>query len=250
ERGVAQALAGAAHEIDINRFRLAHRLPAELDRPIAGADPAAGDVGRFAAVAAEQDRGVCLNSLMPLAAQQAVDWLAKMLSFEIPKSHIDRRHRGNRDAGAAEIKRAAVHFLPQTFGFERVLANQNLPQSAGDIMAERRIDDRLDDLRRAIGLADPFQAGVGADADQHGVLAAGRFGDDVLDAEDLADDLRDYHGGHSMAAEIGYVAEYCSRRRTPTQAVRSRLGFPTPHTFGPECLHDRSKLGRSRSEER
>ena len=51
----------------------------------------------------------------------------------------------------------------------------NLAQAAGDVVAERRVDDRLDHLGRRIRLADSFQPGVGADAHEHGVLAAGRL---------------------------------------------------------------------------
>ena len=49
-------------------------------------------------------------------------------------------------------------------------------QATGDIVAERRIDNRLDDLGRGVGLANALEPVVGANAHQHGVLAAGRFG--------------------------------------------------------------------------
>ena len=81
--------ARAAHQLDIERFALAHRLPAELDRLVAGLAPAAGDVGRFAPVAAEQDRGVGLDPLVLLAAQQPMDRLAEVLALEIPQGHVD-----------------------------------------------------------------------------------------------------------------------------------------------------------------
>ena len=77
---------------------------------------------------------------------------------------------------AAEVHRPAVHLLPQPLVLQRVLADEQLPQAAGDVVAERRVDDRLDHLGRRVGLADAFQAGVGADADQHRVLAAGGLG--------------------------------------------------------------------------
>ena len=82
------------------------------------------------------------------------------------------------------------------------------PQAAGDVVAERRVDDRLDHFGRRVGLADPFQARVGAHADEHRILAAGRLGLDVLDAQDLADDLGDFHerrisSGRSLHANRG-----------------------------------------------
>ena len=77
---------------------------------------------------------------------------------------------------------------------QRILADENLAQAAGDVVAERRIDDRLDHLGRRIGLADPFEPGVGADPHQHRILAAGRLGGDVLNAQNLADDFGDFHG--------------------------------------------------------
>ena len=40
-----EPFAGAAHQVEIERFALAHRLPAELDGLVAGFGPAAADVG-------------------------------------------------------------------------------------------------------------------------------------------------------------------------------------------------------------
>src|SRR5262245_3243652 len=60
-------------------------------------------------------------------------------------------------------------------------------------MTKRRVDNRLDDLRLRIGLADAFQAVVGADPYQHRVLAAGGFLFDRRNAKQLADDIRNFH---------------------------------------------------------
>src|SRR5207244_13007581 len=95
---------------------------------------------------------------------------------------------------AAAIHRLAVPLLPHALAFQRVLANQELPQSTRDVVAERGIDDRLHHLGRRIRLADSFETGVGADAYQYRILAAGRLRLDVRDAENLADDLGDLHG--------------------------------------------------------
>ena len=130
---------------------------------------------------------------MLLAAEQAVDRLAERLALQVPQSHIDRGHRGDADRRAAEVHRAAIHLLPEPFVVERVLADQKSPQPAGDVVAERGVDDRLHHLGRRIRLADAFEAVVGADADEHRVLAAGGLRLDVRDAENLADDLGDLH---------------------------------------------------------
>ena len=58
--------------------------------------------------------------------------------------------------GAAKIHRPAMHFLPEPLGLQGVFADDDFPQAAGDVMAERGVDDGLDHLGRRIGLADPF----------------------------------------------------------------------------------------------
>ena len=116
-----------------------------------------------------------------------------MLALQVPQGHIDGRHRGDRHRRAAKIHRAAEHFLPQPLGFQRMLADEQFAQAAGDVMAEWRIDNGFDDLRRRVGLADPFQAVVGAHPHEHGVLAAGGLGLNAGDAKNLADQVGDFH---------------------------------------------------------
>ena len=106
------------------------------------------------------------------------------------------------DRRAAEVHRAAIHLLPQPLGLQRVFAQHDLPQPAGDVVAERRVDDRLDHLGRRVGLADAFQARVGANAHEHGVLAAGRLGLNVLNPQDLANDLGDFHGSRCHKTDL------------------------------------------------
>ncbi len=169
------------YKFEIQSLGFPHRLPAEFDGAIPGFAPATADVGRFPAVVPEQDRGVSRNGVVPFAAQQAVDRLPEVLPLQIPQSHIDGRHRRDRDRGPPEIDGAGQHLLPQPLGFERVFADQEFAQSAGDVMAEGSVDDRLDDFRGRIGFPDPFGPVVGANPHKDGVLAAGRFGGDASD---------------------------------------------------------------------
>lgn len=155
---------------------------------------ALGDVAGFLAVAAEEDRGVAANLVVLLAAEQPVDRLPEHLAFQIPQGHIDGGHRGDADGGAAKIHRLAVHLLPQPFVLERVLADEQVPQPAGDVVAERSVDDGLDHFRRRIRFADPFEAVIRANANQDRILAGGGLGDDVGNAENLANDFSDLHG--------------------------------------------------------
>src|SRR6185295_6201959 len=90
------------------------------------------------------------------------------------------------------------------------LADQNLPQPAGDVVAERRVDDRLHDLRRRIRFADPFETVVGADSHQHNVLTTSSLSHDRLTTQNLADDFSDLHGVPSecvVAAQTGNRGE-------------------------------------------
>jgi hypothetical protein len=68
-----------------------------------------------------------------------------------------------------------------------------LSQPGGDVVAEGCVNHRLDHFRRRIGFANPFQAVVRADADQNRVLAAGGFSFNLRNANDLADNLSDFH---------------------------------------------------------
>ncbi len=130
---------------------------------------------------------------MLLAPQQAMDRLAEVLAFDIPQGQIDGGHGRDGDRAAAAIHGAAIHLLPQPLGLQRVLADQQRSQPGGHVVAERSVDHRLDHFGRGIGLADPLQAGVGLDANEHRVLAAGRFGFDVLDPQNLTFDFGDFH---------------------------------------------------------
>ncbi len=104
---------------------------------VTGLAPALGDGLGLAAIAAKQDRGISLNSLVLLAAEQPVDRLAKVLALEVPEGHIDGGHGGDRDRRAAKVQSAAVHLLPQPLGFQGILAEQQLAKPAGDVVAER-----------------------------------------------------------------------------------------------------------------
>ena len=152
-----------------------------------------GDLFGLAAVAAEEDRSVGLDTLVLAAAEQSMDRLAKVLSFQVPQRHIDRGHGGDGDRRAAEVERAAVHLLPQPLGFQRVFAQEHLAQPAGDVVAEGSIDDGFDHFGLRIRFANPFQPVVGTNAHKHCILAAGGFVLDVRDAEELADDFGDFH---------------------------------------------------------
>ena len=181
------------------------------------------------AVAAKQDRGVGRNRIAAFAAKQPMDRLAEMLSLEIPQGHVDGGHRGDRHRRAAEIDRPGEHLLPQPLGLERVLADQQLAQSAGDVVTERGIDDRLDDFGRGIGLADPFRAVVGADPHEDRVLTACRLGGDLSDPQDLADHMRDFHCFPHVCLRNASLG----RERTSSDHSASVPDFTPNHSSAP-----------------
>jgi len=91
----------------------------------------------------------------------------KMLSLQVPERHVDGCHGGDRDTGPAEVHRVAIHFLPETFCFERVLPDQQLAESTGDVMAVGSINDGFDDFWRGVSFTDAFQSIICFYADQH-----------------------------------------------------------------------------------
>ena len=136
---------------------------------------------------------------MPFAAEQPVDRLAEMFPLEVPQGHVDGSHRGDGDRRAAKVHGPVVHFLPQPVGLERVLADEQLPQPAGNVVAERSIDDGLDDFGGRVRFADPLQSVVGAHAHEDGILATGSLLSHFADAENLTDHMGDFHGGQHLA---------------------------------------------------
>ena len=171
-RMVAATGTGAADQIQVHRFRCPHGRPAELDRRVTGLDPAPSDLAGFRTVPAEQDGRIGANAVVPLASEQLMDRGAGMLSLQVPQSQVNPGHCRNRNAAPSEIDAAAVHLVPEPFRVERVLAEQQCPQAAGLAMTERRVDDRLGHFRAGIDFADAFEAGVGPDTDEQGILSA------------------------------------------------------------------------------
>src|SRR5256885_1785732 len=146
-RVIADACARAAHEFQIERFVLTHWLPSKLHGLIAGFDPPVANLLGLPPIASEQNRSVSFNPFMLFAAEQPMDRFAEMFSFQVPERHIDGAHGGDGHGTASEILGSAIHHLPKSFDFQRVLAKQNLPQPARDVVAEGSVDNSLDDLR-------------------------------------------------------------------------------------------------------
>src|SRR5262249_25661386 len=65
-----------------------------------------------------------------------------------------------------------VHLVPQPRDIQRVLADQDVPETTRGDMAERGFDDRLADSGVGVRLADAGDALIGLDADQADRLAA------------------------------------------------------------------------------
>ena len=98
-------------------------------------------------------------------------------------------------------------------------------------MAVRRIDDGFDDFGRRIGLADAFQTGIRAHADEHDILATGGLLLDRFNSQDLADDFLYFHA-ISRAGSSGLTR--CVERLI---SPYSNVGKPRSGTFyGRSCL--------------
>jgi hypothetical protein len=60
-------------------------------------------------------------------------------------------------------------------------------------VAEGGIDNRLDHLGRRIGLANPFEPGIGLNAHEHRILATGSLRRHIFDSQNLANHTFDAH---------------------------------------------------------
>ena len=111
-----------------------------------------------------------------------MDGLLKVFSLEVPKRHVHCAHRANRHGTAAEVHRTAIHFLPEPFGLQRIFAQKNFAESAGDGVAVGRVNDGLDHFRGRVRFANAFEqvsrdllapADLNRTLDTDGVLEAG-----------------------------------------------------------------------------
>ena len=86
------------------------------------------------------------------------------------------------------------HQLPEPVDLERVLADDQLADAAGDRMRRRHLDDRARDVRGRVRLADPDHALVGVHPDEERVLrAVGAARVDLVEAEHDGLDVDDLH---------------------------------------------------------
>ena len=101
---------------------------------------------------------------------------------------------------SAEIGRKTAAFaeLPEPLRFQRVFADQDFTQAAGDGVAIGRVDNCFDDLRGGVCLADALEPIIGSHAHQHDILTTGSLLLDRFDAQDLADDLGYFHGPNAF----------------------------------------------------
>ena len=191
---IAGGLAGGAHEGHIEIGIATEGSPAEFDRREAALDQLGHDAARSRpgcpasgcwhrrGSPCDGDRpagdGSADPSALPLMSQRAMSmplmaWMAGPC--------------------AAVVDRAAVELVPETVDLQRILADQEMTQPAGDGVRRRGIDDRFHHRRQRIDLAEAGDPLIGLDADQQRVLAAVGLGDvhlrlaqdDGLDIGDL-----------------------------------------------------------------
>ncbi len=166
------ALPGRPHMGDVARLALTHRTPAELDGPKALLHQPGADALGLGRRVAEQDGGVGAERLAETAAEELVDRPFRRLADDVPQGDLDAAHRLDDRPLPAEEDRALVHAVDEAVDLERVLADDALGQAAAYLVRQRRLDDRLGDERRRVGLADAGDAGVGMDLDDQRLLAA------------------------------------------------------------------------------
>ncbi len=106
---------------------------------------------------------------------------------------------------AAEVKRTAIHFLPEAPYLQRVFAGQKCGQAGTDLVGGRCVDDCLGDRGRGIDFAQAGNTFVGMDAHEHAILAAVADGgiDAAFRTQQDRFDLRDTHVFRGSVGEIG-----------------------------------------------
>src|SRR6185295_20325443 len=100
-------------------------------------------------------RGVALAVVTRRSAEQLVHRHAERLALDVPEREVERAERV-RLLAARRVEPRDVHFLPDRFGVERVLADE-------------RTGALLERVLRA-AFADAGDPGVGLDGRDHGAL--------------------------------------------------------------------------------
>ena len=194
DRGVrADRVADALDVGAVRLLGLAEVLPAELE----GGEARLLEAGRLLAgldaVRPEEGGGVGADLGVGRAAQEVAERAAERLALDVPEGDVDAADGVDHRAAAAIVDRGLVHLVPEALDVERVLADQDLAQADHDRVGAGRLDDRLDDGRGGVGLADAGDALVGVDEDDGGVLGPVRLHRDARDLQVGDLDIGDLH---------------------------------------------------------
>ena len=151
---VACRLAGGANEVDVEVGVATERTPAELDGGETALDQLADDLRCLVRGVWHQGAGVGADGGAMGTAEEAVDRLPEGLALDVPEGDVDAADGVHGRSLAAVVDRAAVELVPETVDLQRILAQQEVPQAAGDGVRRRRLDDGLHHRRQRIDLAD------------------------------------------------------------------------------------------------
>src|SRR5262249_35441733 len=147
---LADALAGGTDVGDVALLALAHRPPAELDRPVALAGQFAADALRLGRRVAEEDRGVGPELLTEAAAEEVGDLPLGRVATDVPQGDLDPAHGLDGGPLPAEENRALVHAVDEAVDLEGVLAEDALGQAATNLVRQGCLDDGLGHQRRGV----------------------------------------------------------------------------------------------------
>jgi len=76
-------------------------------------------------------------------------------AFYSARNHAGHSRNGN--TTSSEIDATAIHLIPKPFGIHWVFANQQLPETAGELVTEGGVDNRLGHLRAGVHFAGAFK---------------------------------------------------------------------------------------------
>src|SRR5581483_6967255 len=111
----------------------------------------------------------------------------------VPQGDVGAAQGMDGRAAPPEIDGSPVHLLPQPLDVQRVFADEQFPDAAGDAVRERGFKDGLRDMRRRVHLAQSDDSGIGMYLDQQRVLRAVALGLDFRQAQVNRFDFGDFH---------------------------------------------------------
>ena len=186
------------HQVVEQHFHL-HRAEAALQRGIELPADLGHELFDGAAMReAGKDGAIGPQFVAPRAAQQLVGRNAVLLAGQVVERDVDGGDGVDAEPAPARPECPVIELLPQAGRFQRIGADQDLADIAAPQMRGRHFQERLDHVRRRVGLADAGKSGLIGQPDDDGVGRAVQ----VIGRRRWADDRNDLDGGNLVHGRV------------------------------------------------